>query len=314
MAVLLTNSVGIPGHDKAIGILRNNGSSLDAVERGIREVESDPNAGWVGYGGYPNLLGEMELDAGIIDGSNLHAGAVGAISGYAHPISVARQLMEKLPHVLLVGDGASRFAKDICAEESDNLSPEAKASWEKWLDENSNENEKKAWPDALLIRLSMLTASNKTAKGTTVYLAQDNEGNISAGSSTSGWSFKYPGRLGDSPVIGSGIYADNRYGAAACTGMGELTLRSNTAHSVVLYMKMKMSVEDACMEALKDLKDIQTDFRGGVSIYAIDKNGKNCVLSVKSLEKGLPECDDHYWYWNGGNDDISRINVKCRNW
>ena len=96
--------------------------------------------------------------------------------------------------------------------------------------------------------------------------------------------------------------------------MGELTLRSNTAHSVVLYMKMKMSVEDACLEALKDLKDIHTDFRGGVSIYAIDKNGKNCMFSVKSMENGLPECDDHYWYWNGSNENISRINVKCRNW
>lgn len=314
MAVLLTNSVGTAGHNVAVSILSNNGSSMDAIESGVRCVESDPNAGWVGYGGYPNLLGEMELDAGIIDGSNLHAGAVGALSGYAHPISVARELIDKLPHVLLVGKGAARFAKDIKAEESDNLSSEAYAALLRWLSENRNEKETRDWPDSELIRLSMLTACNKTAKGTTVFLAQDNDGNISAGSSTSGWSFKYPGRLGDSPIIGSGIYADNRYGAAACTGMGELTIRSNTAHSVILYMKMNMSVEDACLEAMNDLKDIQTDFRGGVSIYAIDKNGNDFVLSVKSMQNGLPECDEYYWYWKSSYDNVKKVNANFRYW
>lgn len=314
MSVLLTNSVGVAGHNTAINILRNGGSSIEAVEQGIRCVESDPNAGWVGYGGYPNLLGVMELDAGIIDGSNLHAGAVGGLSGYAHPISVARKLIDKLPHVLLVGNGAAKFAKDIGAEESDNLSPEAKQAWIQWLKDHRNADEVNNWPDSNLIRLSMLTACNKTAKGTTVYLAQDENGNISAGSSSSGWSFKYPGRLGDSPLIGSGIYADNRYGAAACTGMGELTLRSNTARSVVLYLKMKMSLEEACMEALKDLKDIQTDFRGGVSIYAIDNSGKKCVVSVKSLENGLPECDEYFWYWNDTEENAQKVIVPCQKW
>lgn len=172
---------------------------------------------FVDYGGYSNLLGKMEFDAGIIDGSNLHVGAVGALSGYAHPISVARELIDKLPHVLLVGKGAARFANDIKAEESDNLSLEVHAAWFRWLSENRNEKETRDWPDSELIRFSMLTACNKTAKETTVFLAQDNNGNISARSSTSGWSFKYPGRLGDSPIIGSGIYVDNR--AAACTAM-----------------------------------------------------------------------------------------------
>lgn len=314
MAVLLTNSVGVAGHNKAIEILKNGGCSLDAIESGIRLVESDPNAKWVGYGGYPNLLGIMELDAGIIDGSNLHAGGIGALTGYAHPISVARELMNKLPHVLLVGSGASRFAKNIGAEESDNLFPEAEKAWRKWLDENMSNEERKEWPDSNLIRLSMLTAGDKTAKGTTVFLAQDNHGNISAGSSTSGWSFKFPGRLGDSSIIGSGIYADNRYGAAACTGMGELTIRSNTAHSVILYLKMKMSLEEACMEALNDLKCIQTDFRGGVSIYAIDKDGNNCMVSVKSDESVLPDCDEHYWYWNNTYKKMKKINVFCHHW
>ncbi len=314
MAVLLTNSIAIAGHEKTISMLKNGSSSLDAIEEGIKLVESDPGAGWVGYGGHPNLLGKIELDAGIIDGSNLHAGAVGALSGYSHPISVARKVMEELPHVLLVGDGACRFAKDCHAEEGENMTPKTRSDWENWLEENRNEDEKENWPNSSLIRLSMLTACNKTAKGTTIFLAQDNKGNISAGSSTSGWSFKYPGRLGDSPVIGSGIYADNRYGAAACTGMGELTIRSNTARSVILYMKMNMSLRDACYEALNDLRDIQTDFRGGVSIYAIDKNGEQFVVSVNALEKGLPECDPYYWYWSDSYKNIQKISAVCTEW
>lgn len=96
--------------------------------------------------------------------------------------------------------------------------------------------------------------------------------------------------------------------------MGELTIRSNTAHSVVLYMKMNMSIEDACIEAMNDLKDIQTDFRGGVSIYAIDKNGNDFVLSVKSMQNGLPECDEYYWYWKSSFDNVKKVNAICRYW
>ena len=257
MAFLLTNSVAVAGHETTVKLLNEGYSSLDAIEHGIRLVESDPNAKWVGFGGYPNMLGKVQLDAGIIDGSNMHAGAVGAISGYAHPISIARKVMDELPHVLLVGEGAEKFAKECNAEKNDNLTDSSLSEWRSWLDERLYKDEKEKWPDIPLARLSRLTACDKTAKGTTVFLAIDNNGNISAGSSTSGWSFKYPGRLGDSPVIGSGIYADNRYGAAACTGMGELTIRSNTAHSVILYLKMKMSLREACFEALNDLRHIQ---------------------------------------------------------
>lgn len=160
----------------------------------------------------------------------------------------------------------------------------------------------------------MLTANNKTAKGTTIFLAQDNQGNFSAGSSTSGWSFKYPGRLGDSSVIGSGIYADNRYGTVAYTGMGELTLRSNTARSVILYLKMDMTLKEACYEALNDLRDIKVDFRGGVTIYALDTKGNQCVLSVKSLESGLPECDTYYWYWDDECNTVIKKNVIMSSW
>lgn len=314
MAFLLTNSVAVPGHKTTIELLRKGASSLDAIESGIRFVESDPETGWVGYGGHPNMLGKVQLDAGIIDGSNFHAGAVGAISGYAHPISIARKVMEKSPHVVIVGEGAERFAADCGCEVNDNLTEKAVADWKNWLNLNMSEYEKKNWPDVSLIRLSQLTANPKTAKGTTIFLCIDDNGNISAGSSTSGWSFKYPGRLGDSPIIGSGIYADNEYGAAACTGMGELTIRSNTAHSVIMYLKMGMSLRDACFEALNDLRRIQIKFKGGVSIYAIDKNGKYYVVSIKSEADGLPECDPYFWYWDGTGSNIQKIDAVLCKW
>ncbi len=314
MAFLLTNSVAVSGHSTTIKMLKEGCHSLDAIESGIRLVESDIGAGWVGYGGHPNILGKVQLDAGIIDGSNFHAGAVGAVSGYAHPISIARKVMEELPHVLLVGEGAERFAADCNSEKNDNLTKKAKEDWIDWLEVHLTEEEKRNWPDISLIRLSQMTACPKTAKGTTIFLGIDNNGNISAGSSTSGWSFKYPGRLGDSPIIGSGIYADNRYGAAACTGMGELTIRSNTAHSVLIYLKMNMTLREACCEALNDLRRIKTDFRGGISIYALDKNGDYCVVSVKAESEGLPECDPYFWYWNGSDPSVQKINAECFKW
>jgi len=314
MAVILANSVAVAGIYKTVQELKQNKSSLDAIESGIRLVESDPEAGWVGYGGHPNILGTVELDAGIIDGMTLRAGAVGALSGYLHPISVARKVMEKLPHVFIVGNGAARFAKDCQAEAGDNLTHHVDREWNEWLNQNRTPYELENWPDTDLTRLSMLTANPKTAKGTTIFLSQDNNGNFSAGSSTSGWSFKYPGRLGDSPVIGSGIYADNRFGAAACTGMGELTLKANTARSVILYLKMKMTLEEACYEALNDLKSISTDFRGGVTIYAIDTKGNRFVLSVKALTDGLPECDDFYWYWDDRFNEPNKCDAVMEKW
>lgn len=314
MAVLLTNSIAVSGISVTVDLLRRNASSLDAIESGIRLVESDPRAGWVGYGGHPNLLGNVELDAGIMDGMTLKAGAVGALSGYLHPISVARKVMEKLPHVLLVGYGASRFAKDCNAEAGDNLIDQARNDWLDWLNKNLSSDELKQWPEGNLTRLSMLTADNKTAKGTTVFLSRDTEGNFCAGSSTSGWSFKYPGRLGDSPVIGSGIYADNRFGAAACTGMGELTMRANTARSVILYLKMNMTLSEACHEAINDLRTIKSDFRGGVTIYAIDTEGNRFVLSVKTMVDGLPDCDTFYWYWDDKMHEAQKINTIMTEW
>ncbi|GAB4564487.1 MAG: N(4)-(beta-N-acetylglucosaminyl)-L-asparaginase [Anaerolineae bacterium] len=273
--------------------LEEGRSALDVVEIGIRPVEVDPEVRSVGVGGWPNLLGVVELDASIMDGRTLETGAVGAVKGFIHPISIARRVMEELPHVFLVGEGAERFAAEIGAERGETLTETARREWEDWMREHVASEAWQNWPDTALIPWARLTADPETAGGTTTFLARDARGDIAAGVSTCGWAFKYPGRLGDSPVIGAGSYADNRYGAAACTGMGELTIRAGTARSIVLYMKMGMSVEEACHEAARDLRHLRRRYRGGVTIHAIDAEGKPYVLAV-GREKAT------YWIWMEG--------------
>ena len=314
MSVLLANSIALSGLSSTIDSLKKFESSIDSVEKGIRLVESDPEAGWVGFGGAPNMLGEVELDAGIMDGKSLNAGAVGALKGYLHPISVARMVMERTPHVLLVGDGASRFARDCGAETGDNLTEKSRKDWMDWLEKNMTLEEKAKWPDTNLLRLGMVTADPSTAKGTTVFLASDNNNNICAASSTSGWSYKLPGRIGDSCIIGSGCYADNRYGAVACTGMGELTSRINAARRVILYLKNGLSLEDACRETINDLRGLCKLLYGGISIYAIDNKSNKCMVSVKAKGANLPDCDPFCWYWDSESDSLGKIESIMETW
>jgi len=299
MRIVLANSEGGVGMGIAMEMLRAGEAALDVVEQGIRQVEIDPKVRSVGVGGWPNLLGEVELDASIMDGRTLKTGAVGALRGYLHPISVARQVMEQLPHVFLVGEGAARFAAECGAEKGETLTEEAREEWEAWLRDHVPADVWERWPDVPLAPWARLTADPETAGGTTVYLVQDGHGDIAVGVSTCGWAFKYPGRLGDSPIIGAGGYADNRYGAAACTGMGELAIRASTARSVVLYMKMGMSVEEACHEAARDLRSLKREYRGGVTIHAIDASGQPYVLAVDRE-------DVTYWIWMEGMEAPER--------
>ena len=150
--------------------------------------------------------------------------------------------------------------------------------------------------------------TRKPPGGTTTFLARDASGDIAAGVSTCGWAFKYPGRLGDSPVIGAGIYADNRYGAAACTGHGELTIRAGTARSVVLYLKMGMTLEAACAEALNDLRALKREFQGGVTIHAIDAAGRPYVTAIG--RGGGLTC----WLWEEGMAAPEERSVAAVDW
>lgn len=258
-------------------LLRSESSALDAIEHGIRAVEANPDDVSVGRGGYPNAAGVVELDAGVMDGRTRASGAVGSLRGFAHPVSVAYAVMRKLPHVLLVGEGAARFATEIGAERADLLTDNIYQSWLKWRQECGLAD---ITPGTPLIDAVNLGKDPWHSGGTTVFLAQDYNGDIAAVTSTSGWAWKYPGRLGDSPIAGAGFYADNRYGAAACTGMGELSIRTGLARIAVHGMKSGLSVADAVQSALSDVADLPQP-RGEITLSTINNRGDHYVAALR---------------------------------
>src|SRR6478609_8454207 len=151
--ILLTNNEGTLGVPTTARMLGEGASALDAIEAGIRLIEADPSVRTVGRGGWPNLLCEMELDSCVMDGTTLRSGAVGALQGYLHPVSVAREIMRRLPHELLVGEGAARFAREIGAETADNLIEDSRRAWQEWFDHEVPEAQKRGWPDTTLAEL-----------------------------------------------------------------------------------------------------------------------------------------------------------------
>ena len=279
--IVIASANGRVGIAEAMRVLRHGGSVLDAVEAGIRPVEDNPEDHTVGYAGLPNLLGEVELDASIMDGRTLRAGAVGALKGCARAITAARRVMEELPHVMLVGEGAARFAREMGLPSADLLTPETERIWRDILAEKAPpvyRGERGQYLENIR-RFVHLTADPERPNETVNFIARDAQGNLATGVSTSGWAWKYPGRLGDSPIIGAGNYADNRYGAAACTGRGEMAIRLCTAHSVVLYLKMGRNLEEAGAQALCDLADLDDPYFGRVSIIAMDSAGNHAAFS-----------------------------------
>lgn len=291
---LLANSEGRPGIATSAAALSDGAPALDALEAGIRLVEADPGIRSVGRGGWPNILGQVELDAAVMDGTTFRTGAVGALKGFLHPVSVARAVMERLPHELLVDAGAARFAQEIGAETAENLIPDSERAWRELLKAEAGPdaaNQLDTLPLAEMVRAAM---DPERVRDTTVYLGQDRQGTIATATSTSGWAWKYPGRLGDSPIIGAGSYADSAYGACACTHTGEMTIRAGTARSVVLYLKMGLPLEAAVDEAVADLGRLQGGQLAGVVIHAIDRQGQHRVVAVN--------CPDEiaYWLWSEG--------------
>ncbi len=283
--IIVTNNEGYSGIGTTARMLQDGCFALDAIEAGVRLVEENENVRTVGKGGWPNLLCEVELDACVMDGSTLRTGSVGAIQGYLHPVSVARQVLERIPHEMLVGQGAARFAREIGAEASENLVADSKTAWERWYDKEVPPALKRDWPDVPLVELCRHAIDPEIGRDTTVFIGQDRDGNIAAGTSTSGWGWKYPGRLGDSPIIGAGAYADSRYGACACTGTGEMSIRCGTARSVVLYMKMGMSVHDAVHEAAQDMRGLKGGLISRITIHAIDTKGNHQVVAVNGNDQ-----------------------------
>ena len=279
--VVVASENGRAGLIEAMNLLRAGGSAVDAVELAARITEDDPDEHSVGFGGIPNVLGEVELDASIMDGRTLRTGAVAALRGYGNPILLARQVMERLPHVLLAGEGAAEFAAEIGYQTADQRTEESLRIWRKRFEEyGHNAEDIVSVTDAANTLTRPLGLTYKPASvegshlGTVNFLARDRFGDLASSVSTSGIGWKYPGRVGDSPIIGAGNYCDNRYGAVTCTGMGELAIRASTARSLVLYLKIGYSLREAGEEALRDLAFLGNEPGRYMNILALTPDGE----------------------------------------
>lgn len=255
--VISTWDHGMPANEAAWKVLSQKGNALDAVEAGVRVPEADPNVRTVGYGGYPDREGHVTLDACIMD-KDSNCGAVAFLQHIKHPISVARKIMEDTPHVMLVGEGALQFALSRGFQKENLLTPASEQDWKNWLKESKYK--------------PVINIENHDTIG---MLALDANGDLAGACTTSGASFKMHGRVGDSPIIGAGLFVDNEIGAATATGLGEAVMRTVGSHLVVELMRQGNSPEKACRLAVeriiakqKDVKDLQVGF------IALNKNGE----------------------------------------
>ncbi len=267
--VLSTWKFGLKCNETAWEILKNNGKALDAVEAGVMVCEADPNERSVGYGGRPDRDGRVTLDACIMDEMS-NIGSVACLEFIKHPISVARAVMEKSPHVMFVGDGALQFALSQGFKKENLLVEASEKEWKEWLKTSQYK--------------PIVNIENHDTIG---MIALDEQGNLSGACTTSGMAFKMHGRVGDSPIIGAGLYVDNEIGAATATGHGEEVIRIAGCHLVVELMRQGKSPQNACEEAVarvvklmklrkKELKDIQVGF------IALNKNGEHGSYCVQS--------------------------------
>ena len=267
-----------------VAILRRGGSAMDVVEAATKAVEENPEDHGVGLGGVPNLLGVPQMDASIMDGKTLMTGAVAALEGYPHPISVARKVLETTPHVLLVGDGAALFAKAMGFERGELLTDKSRELYRVFVEDAMETIEDERRRDYMVSYVETHGLRDWYAKlsderhGTVNIMAMDGNGDICSGVSTSGLTLKLPGRVGDSPIIGAGNYCDNRVGAAACTGRGELAIRLSTARTIISYMENGMGLEEACIQAMRDIHALNET--GGMNALAFDKDGNTFSVAT----------------------------------
>jgi len=290
--VISTWDTGKDVNTEAWKILSVNGRALDAVEAGARQIEGIINC-CVGLGGYPDRDGIVTLDSCIMD-EHANCGSVGGLEQIKHPVSVARKIMETTPHIMLVGQGAQQFAiENGFAKESKQLSPEAEQAYRDWLKKSEYnpainiENKKGNGPFA-----PSFFDDGSPNHDTMGLVALDASGNMSGAVTTSGLAFKIHGRVGDSPIIGAGLFVDNEVGAATSTGVGEEVMRICGTHLVVEYMRQGYSPEMACRKAVERIvkrdpakaKTLQVGFlalnkKGEYGAYAIQKGFVFCVKS-----------------------------------
>ena len=286
--VISTWNHGLEANKAAYEILKDGGNSLDAVEKGVKVTESDPENRSVGIGGLPDRDGNVTLDACIMDFEH-NCGGVAYLQNIENPISVARKVMEDTPHVLLVGDGAKRFAIEKGFKEKDLLTEKSKMAWQEWLKTSKYK--------------PIVNIENHDTIG---MLAQDVDGNISGACTTSGMAYKLNGRVGDSPIIGAGLFVDNEIGGACATGVGEMMIRVAGSHLVVEFMRQGHHPNVACMMAVdriiqkhKSVDGMQVGFLairkdgevGAFSLY----NGFNYAFTDKSTHKLVDAEFDRKW-------------------
>lgn len=287
--VLSTWRFGIEANAEAWKTLSTGGTALDAVERGVRIIEDNPEERSVGYGGRPDRDGRVTLDACIMD-HKANIGSVAALEFIKNPISVARAVMEKTPHVMLVGDGALQFAESQGFKKMNLLTPESEKEWQEWLKTSEYK--------------PVVNIENHDTIG---MIALDQHGNLSGACTTSGMAFKMHGRVGDSPIIGAGLFVDNEVGAATATGHGEEVIRTCGTFLVVELMRQGFSPQKACEEAVKrihknfinqnrSVKDTQIGFialnkfgeTGAFCLqkgfnYAVHDEKENILIDAKAL-------------------------------
>lgn len=272
-------------------ILKNGGCALDAVEASTRLVEDNSGDSSVGTGGIPNILGVQELDASLMCGRTMKTGAVGAIKGFTHPISVARKLLEEAPHVLLVADGAENFARVMGCEQGDLETEESRKAYQAFVDdafEHAGIDESQAWVVSYARSQNLrdwYARLSDEHHGTVNVQAMDADGNIACAVSTSGTALKFPGRLGDSPIIGAGNYCDNRFGAAACTGRGELAIRNSTARTLIHYLADGLGVAAAAVRAMQDIHALASF--GGMNCLLMDADGNTMSATTVSDRESI---------------------------
>ena len=281
--VISTWDFGIPANKEAWKILASSGRALDAVEQGVRVPEADPTNSTVGFGGMPDRDGHVTLDACIMDEMG-NCGSVAGLEHIIHPISVARLVMEKTPHVMLVGDGALQFALENGFKKENLLTPASEAAWKEWLKTAKYEPvmniENKQYEKAAPKKLP----GNQYNHDTIGMLALDSMGNLSGACTTSGMAFKLHGRVGDSPLIGAGLYVDNEIGGATSTGVGEEVIRNVGSFLVVELMRQGYPPEEACKEAVMRIikKKPETAKQIQVGFLALNKKGEYGAYAIQS--------------------------------
>ena len=296
--ILSTWDFGAAANDAAFAKMRVGGSLLDAVETGARVPEADPNNHSVGYSGYPDRDGHVTLDAVIMDDAG-GVGAVAALEDMVHAISVARRVMEQTPHTLLVGEGATRFARDQGFPQQSLLTPESEKAWRDWLKTS------KYQPEANSENRSSRTPGGALDHDTIGLLARTADGRLAGACTTSGMAFKMRGRVGDSPQVGSGLYVEAGVGGATSTGLGEEVTRVAGSARVVASMRAGATPQRACEEVVRHIAKLRgaairgvqvgflaLDTHGNVGAYCLlpgftyavtDAKGVTSVLKARSL-------------------------------